>query len=91
MAHFEIQITGMNIVKENWVIHLLNLLPLEIVNIISEEVDKLTSDYNHLKILLLERFQMMPKKFRQKFISHKKDHSPTWSDLAFDLRNYLEE
>lgn len=33
----------------------------------------------------------MPEEFRQQLISHKKDPSAKWHNLAYELRNYLEE
>lgn len=50
-------ISRINVVKDNLVMYLLSLLPLEIVNIIARKPDRETSNYDYVKKLLLERFK----------------------------------
>ena len=54
---FEKQMSHLNVPKENWVMYLLGLLPLEFVNTVLKESDPASNDYNHVKNLLLKRFK----------------------------------
>ena len=66
----------LNVFKENWMMYLLKLLPLEFVNLVSRESHPVFNDYDHVKNLLLKRFKLTIKEFQQKFLSHKKQKSP---------------
>ncbi|GFW34149.1 uncharacterized protein TNCV_288311 [Trichonephila clavipes] len=69
---FERQAQRLNIDQENWVSHLLSLLPTEVSHIIASEPDDKANSYEHVKDLLLKRFKLTPEKFRQLFITHQK-------------------
>ncbi|GFW63708.1 uncharacterized protein TNCV_4940001 [Trichonephila clavipes] len=69
---FERQAQRLNIDQENWVSHLLGLLPTEVSHIIAREPDDKANSYEHVKDLLLERFKLTPEKFRQLFVTHQK-------------------
>ncbi|GFX39818.1 uncharacterized protein TNCV_2645811 [Trichonephila clavipes] len=69
---FERQAQRLNINQENWVSHLLGLLPTEVSPIIAREPDDKANSYEHVKDLLLKRFKLTPEKFRQLFVTHQK-------------------
>ncbi|GFU42691.1 uncharacterized protein TNCV_3138941 [Trichonephila clavipes] len=69
---FERQAQRLNIDQENWVSHLLGLLPTEVSHIITREPDDKANSYEHVKDLLLKRFKLTPEKFRQLFVTHQK-------------------
>ncbi|GFV35375.1 uncharacterized protein TNCV_3204071 [Trichonephila clavipes] len=69
---FERQAQRLNINQENWVSHLLGLLPTEVSHIIAREPDDKANSYEHVKDLLLKRFKLTPEKFRQLFVTHQK-------------------
>ncbi|GFV48286.1 uncharacterized protein TNCV_4716701 [Trichonephila clavipes] len=69
---FERQVQRLNIDQENWVSHLLGLLPSEVSHIIAREPDDKVNSYEHVKDLLLKRFKLTPEKFRQLFVTHQK-------------------
>ncbi|GFW26730.1 uncharacterized protein TNCV_2851201 [Trichonephila clavipes] len=74
---FERQAQRLNIDQENWVSHLLGLLPTEVSHIIAREPDDKANSYEHVKDLLLKRFKLTPEKFRQLFSltkKHLKEH-----------------
>ncbi|GFX56913.1 retrovirus-related Pol polyprotein from transposon 412 [Trichonephila clavipes] len=77
---FERQAQRLNINQENWVSHLLGLLPTEVSHIIAREPDNKANSYEHVKDLLLKRFKLTPERFRQLFVSHQKAPERT-SDL----------
>ncbi|GFX98611.1 retrovirus-related Pol polyprotein from transposon 17.6 [Trichonephila clavipes] len=59
---FERQAQRLNIDQENWVSHLLGLLPTEVSHIIAREPDDKANSYEHVKDLLLKRFKLTPEK-----------------------------
>ncbi|GFW93549.1 uncharacterized protein TNCV_47521 [Trichonephila clavipes] len=67
---FERQAQRLNIDQENWVSHLLGLLPTEVSHIVAREPDDKANSYEHVKNLLLKRFKLTPEKFRQLFVTH---------------------
>ncbi|GFU29387.1 uncharacterized protein TNCV_1239901 [Trichonephila clavipes] len=69
---FERQAQRLNIDQENWVSHLLGLLPTEVSHIRAREPDDKANSYEHVKDLLLKRFKLTPEKFRQLFVTHQK-------------------
>ncbi|GFU45507.1 uncharacterized protein TNCV_3626001 [Trichonephila clavipes] len=69
---FERQAQRLNIDQENWISHLLGLLPTEVSHIIAREPDDKANSYEHVKDLLLKRFKLTPEKFRQLFVTHQK-------------------
>ncbi|GFW35825.1 homeotic protein female sterile [Trichonephila clavipes] len=71
----------LNIDQENWVSHLLGLLPTEVSHIIAREPDDKANSYEHVKDLLLKRFKLTPEKFRQLFVTHQKAPERTWIDF----------
>ncbi|GFY11573.1 uncharacterized protein TNCV_4230421 [Trichonephila clavipes] len=83
---FERQAQKLNIDQENWVSHLLGLLPTEVSHIIAREPDDKANSYEHVKDLLLKRFKLTPEKFRQLFVTHLKEHG-----LIFAMTEKLEE
>jgi hypothetical protein len=87
---FERQARRADVPEEDWVSHLLGLLPYEITQIIAREPEEKANEYEHIKKLLLKRFKLSPEKFHQKFIQHQNSNS-TWSDFAFELQNYFDE
>lgn len=88
---FERQAKRMGLSKDDYVFHLLGLLPLEITQLIARESEEEASDYAFVKNLLLKRFKLSPEKFRQKFVYHIRDSKGTWSDYVFEIRNYFNE
>ncbi|GFX85685.1 uncharacterized protein TNCV_2470871 [Trichonephila clavipes] len=79
----------LNIDQENWVSHLLGLLPTEVSHIIAQEPDDKANSYEHVKDLLLKRFKLTPEKFRQLFVTHQKAPERTWIDFYQELNTYF--
>ncbi|GFV04336.1 retrovirus-related Pol polyprotein from transposon 17.6 [Trichonephila clavipes] len=75
--------------QENWVSHLLGLLPTEVSHIIAREPDDKANSYEHVKDLLLKRFKLTPEKFRQLFVTHHKASERTWIDFYHELNTYF--
>ncbi|GFY30190.1 retrovirus-related Pol polyprotein from transposon 17.6 [Trichonephila clavipes] len=86
---FERQAQRLNIDQENWVSHLLGLLPTEVSHIIAREPDDKANSYEHVKDLLLKRFKLTPEKFRQLFVTHQKAPERTWIDFYHELNTYF--
>ncbi|GFU53677.1 uncharacterized protein TNCV_1470811 [Trichonephila clavipes] len=86
---FERQAQRLNIDQENWVSHLLGLLPTEVSHIIAREPDDKANSYEHVKDLLLKRFKLTPGKFRQLFVTHQKASERTWIDFYHELNTYF--
>ncbi|GFT98983.1 transposon Ty3-I Gag-Pol polyprotein [Trichonephila clavipes] len=86
---FERQAQRLNIDQENWVSHLLGLLPTEVSHIIAREPDDKANSYEHVKDLLLKRFKLTPEKFRQLFFTHQKAPERTWIDFYDELNTYF--
>ncbi|GFX84350.1 peptidase A2 domain-containing protein [Trichonephila clavipes] len=86
---FERQAQRLNIDQENWVSHLLGLLPTEVSHIIAREPDDKANCYEHVKDLLLKRFKLTPEKFRQLFVTHQKAPERTWIDFYHKLNTYF--
>ncbi|GFT21986.1 peptidase A2 domain-containing protein [Trichonephila clavipes] len=86
---FERQTQRLNIDQENWVSHLLGLLPTEVSHIIAREPDDKANSYEHVKDLLLKRFKLTPEKFRQLFVTHQKASERTWIDFYHELNTYF--
>ncbi|GFU10935.1 uncharacterized protein TNCV_2934281 [Trichonephila clavipes] len=86
---FERQAQRLNIDQENWVSHLLGLLPTEVSHIIAREPDNKANSYEHVKDLLLKRFKLTPEKFRQLFVTHQKASERTWIDFYHELNTYF--
>ncbi|GFY24017.1 uncharacterized protein TNCV_4896981 [Trichonephila clavipes] len=86
---FECQAQRLNIDQENWVSHLLGLLPTEVSHIIAREPDDKANSYEHVKDLLLKRFKLTPEKFRQLFVTHQKAPERTWIDFYHELTTYF--
>ncbi|GFU06232.1 uncharacterized protein TNCV_4765371 [Trichonephila clavipes] len=78
----------LNIDQENWVSHLLGLLPSKVSHIIAREPDKANS-YEHVKDLLLKRLKLTPEKFRQLFVTYQKAPERTWIDFYHELNTYF--
>ncbi|KFM71123.1 hypothetical protein X975_02398, partial [Stegodyphus mimosarum] len=88
---FERQAAWAQIDKEEFVSHLLGLLPYEVTQIIAREPSDKAKDYEHVKTLLLKRFKLSPERFRQKFMKHQKSTESTWVDFSYELENYCKE
>ncbi|GFV56351.1 uncharacterized protein TNCV_4674691 [Trichonephila clavipes] len=86
---FERQAQRLNIDQENWVFHLLGLLPTEVSHIIAREPDDKANSYEHVKDLLLKRFKLTPEKFRQLFVTAQKAPERTWIDFYHELNTYF--
>ncbi|GFV09255.1 uncharacterized protein TNCV_1868631 [Trichonephila clavipes] len=86
---FERQAQRLNIDQENWISHLLGLLPTEVSHIIAREPDDKANSYEHVKDLLLKRFKLTPEKFRQLFVTHQKAPERTWIDFYHELNTYF--
>ncbi|GFU36802.1 uncharacterized protein TNCV_365641 [Trichonephila clavipes] len=86
---FERQAQRLNIDQENWVSHLLGLLPTEVSHIIAREPDDKANSYEHVKDLLLKRFKLTPEKFRKLFVTHQKAPERTWIDFYHELNTYF--
>ncbi|GFV18429.1 uncharacterized protein TNCV_4774021 [Trichonephila clavipes] len=85
---FERQAQRLNIDQENWVSHLLGLLPTEVSHIIVREPEDKANSYEH-KDLLLKRFKLISEKFRQLFVTHQKAPERTWIDFYHELNTYF--
>ncbi|GFU76720.1 uncharacterized protein TNCV_2391151 [Trichonephila clavipes] len=85
---FERQAQRLNIDQENWVSHLLGLLPTEVSHI-AREPDVKANSYEHVKDLLLKRFKLTPEKFRQLFVTHQNAPERTWIDFYHELNTYF--
>ncbi|GFV42938.1 homeotic protein female sterile [Trichonephila clavipes] len=66
-----------------------SLLPTEVSHIIAREPDDKANSYEHVKDLLLKRFKLTPKKFRQLFVTHQKAPERTWIDFYHELNTYF--
>ncbi|GFV06024.1 homeotic protein female sterile [Trichonephila clavipes] len=86
---FESQAQRLNINQENWVSHLLSLLPTEVSHIIAREPDDKANSYEHVKDLLLKSFKLTPEKFQQLFVTHQKAPERTWIDFYHELNTYF--
>ncbi|GFT39884.1 uncharacterized protein TNCV_3286611 [Trichonephila clavipes] len=86
---FERQAQRLNIDQENWVSHLLGLLPTEVSHIIAREPDDKANSYEPVTDLLLKRFKLTPEKFRQLFVTHQKAPERTWIDFLHELNTYF--
>ncbi|GFT52485.1 uncharacterized protein TNCV_14641 [Trichonephila clavipes] len=86
LKFFVRQAQRLNINQENWVSHLLGLLPTEVSHIIVREPDDKANSYEHVKYLLLKRFKLSPEKFRQLFVTHQKAPERTWIDFYHELK-----
>ncbi|GFX92176.1 hypothetical protein TNCV_1740961 [Trichonephila clavipes] len=86
---FERQAQRLNIDQENWVSHLLGLLPTEVSYIIAREPDDKANSYEHVKDFLLKHFKPTPEKFRQLFVTHQKAPERTWIDFYHELNTYF--
>ncbi|GFU20109.1 uncharacterized protein TNCV_1192431 [Trichonephila clavipes] len=86
---FERQAQRLPIDQDNWVSHLLGLLPTEVSHIIAREPDDKANSYEHVKDLLLKRFKLTPEKFRQLFVFHQKAPERTWIDFYHELNTYF--
>ncbi|GFX66280.1 uncharacterized protein TNCV_342541 [Trichonephila clavipes] len=82
---FERQAQRLNIDQENWVSHLLGLLPTEVSHIIAREPDDKTNSYEHVKDLLLKRFKLTP----ELFVTHQKAPERTGIDFYHELNTYF--
>ncbi|KFM75301.1 Stress response protein nst1, partial [Stegodyphus mimosarum] len=91
LSLFERQAEWAQIDKEEFVSHLLGLLPYEVTQIIAREPSDKAKDYEHVKTLLLKRFKLSPERFRQKFMKHQKSTESTWVDFSYELENYCKE
>ncbi|XP_071036994.1 gelsolin-related protein of 125 kDa-like, partial [Parasteatoda tepidariorum] len=67
---FERQARRVHIKEEDWVTHLVGLLPLEMANLIAREPEEKANDYKHVKCMLLKRFKLSPEAFKIKFKRH---------------------
>lgn len=88
---FERQAKRIGLKENDFVTHLLGLLPQEITNQIARQSEQEANEYPFVKNLLLKRYKLSPETFRQKFVNHVKDSKGTWSDFVFDLNTYFNE
>ncbi|GFX68022.1 uncharacterized protein TNCV_921231 [Trichonephila clavipes] len=86
---FECRAQRLNIDQENWVSHLLGLLPTEVSHIIAREPDDKANSYEHVKDILLKCFKLNPEKFRKLFVTHQKAPERTWIDFYHELNTYF--
>ena len=90
LAMFERQARAADVDEREWASQLMALLPLELAQILIKEPEDMCRDYNHVKLVLLERFKRKPETFRVKFTQHQRKTGSLWKELVFELRNYLE-
>ncbi|GFX81088.1 uncharacterized protein TNCV_1910811 [Trichonephila clavipes] len=88
---FQRQAQRLDINQENWVSHLLGLLPTEVSHIIAREPDDKANSYEHVNDLLLKRFKLTPEKIRQLFVTPQKAPERTWIDFYHELNTYFNE
>ncbi|GBM60888.1 hypothetical protein AVEN_49648-1 [Araneus ventricosus] len=79
------------ILENNWVTHLLGLLPYDVAQLIAREPDEIAYDYGEVKKILLKRYKLTPEKFRQKFFMHNKNLGSTWKNFGYELRSFFNE
>ncbi|GBO30175.1 hypothetical protein AVEN_31262-1 [Araneus ventricosus] len=77
--------------KRYWVSYLIGLLPSEMSQIIAREDEEVTEDYEKIKALLLKRYKLTSERFRQLFVNHNKAPENTWTDFAYEVKNYFHE
>ncbi|GFT15524.1 uncharacterized protein TNCV_3265261 [Trichonephila clavipes] len=71
-ADLEGQAKKEKVSDNRWVSHLIPLLPAESIELFSKESPERGNDYPHIKKLLLNRFQLTPVAFRDRFESHQR-------------------
>ncbi|GBN60763.1 hypothetical protein AVEN_95811-1, partial [Araneus ventricosus] len=79
------------ILENTWVTHLLGLLPYDVAQLIAREPDEIVNDYGEVKKILLKRYKLTLKKFRQKFFMHNKNLGSTWKNFAYELKGFFNE
>lgn len=87
---FERQAKKEKVSEDRWVSQLIPLLPMEITELIVKESPEKGDDYQHIKALLLKRFQLSPVALRDRFEGHQRRAGTLWADLVFELRTYLD-
>ncbi|GFV20437.1 retrovirus-related Pol polyprotein from transposon opus [Trichonephila clavipes] len=60
-------------------------------NLIAREPEEKANDYEHIKGMLLKRFELSPEAFKVKFKRYCKSSENTWRDFGFELANYFNE
>ncbi|UYV66912.1 hypothetical protein LAZ67_4003307 [Cordylochernes scorpioides] len=88
---FERQAKRLGLDEDQWAFSLLGLLPYEMTQLIARETEEQSGDYRFVKRLLLKRYKLSPKQFRQKFEKHERSQKGSWRDFAFELRGYFNE
>ncbi|XP_055944604.1 uncharacterized protein LOC129975566 [Argiope bruennichi] len=76
--------------KQNWIAHLLGLLPYSVAQHIAREPEQKAYNFDHIRSMLLQRFNLSAERMRQLFVTHKKKSESTWKDFHFELRSYFE-
>ncbi|GFW05006.1 retrovirus-related Pol polyprotein from transposon 297 [Trichonephila clavipes] len=79
---FERQYEQVNIGEVDYVTHFLPMLPKDISNIILREPKDKLENYQHIKQVLLQRFNLSAESFRMKLSTHQKQPEALWKDLA---------
>ena len=88
LVTFERQAKRAQIPVEEWVVHLIGLMPRDIAELIAREPEEAANNFDYVKILLLERFKLSSEKFRQLFFNNLKTAETSWKEFAYKLRNY---
>ncbi|GFW08598.1 uncharacterized protein TNCV_2776191 [Trichonephila clavipes] len=86
---FERQACMMNVPKEFWVSHLLDQLPQEITQLIAREPEQEARDNDHVRSLLLKKFELTPEMFRKLFVTHQKSSDKTWRDFYQEVQTFF--
>ncbi|GFX97301.1 CCHC-type domain-containing protein [Trichonephila clavipes] len=88
---FERQAKRIEVEKTNWILVLLARMPSDITQLIARESEDKFDNYDYIKGVLLKRFKMSLKTFRQKFMKHQCIPARSWRDFLFEITRYFEE
>lgn len=77
--------------KNQWVTHLLALLSTELEKLILRETPSHSDDFEYMKKVLFERFQLSAEDFRLKIVTSQKLENKTWRDFVYDASNYFDQ
>ncbi|XP_046401748.1 uncharacterized protein LOC124167777 [Ischnura elegans] len=88
LVTFERQAKRAQVPVEDWVVHLIGLMPRDIAELIAREPEEAANNFDYVKTLLLERFKLSSEKFRQLFFNNLKTAETSWKEFTYKLRNY---
>ncbi|GFU00035.1 uncharacterized protein TNCV_2345811 [Trichonephila clavipes] len=86
---FERQMKLLDLGEDLWVPYLIGDLPSDVTSLIAHDPEEKCRDYSHIRGMLLQRFKLTAKKFRELFSRHRKSPNGTWKDYYFEIRVYF--